>query len=180
MVSAFGVFEPAGYIQLDVDTGIFSINGYYHATIELEPVLGSELEEKGIVWPVGQTERDEGWPWGGGMGGGTSEKITFSTSLDIPDDPSLAGERIPIAFSAKVVYPGGTGMGTFDDFEKDIGENIPISLNSEEGAVSTWDSFWLGVERHGGRAAGVIIWVICFAVIGLYLWALDKNLRFQW
>ncbi len=136
------------------------------------------MKEKGIVWPVKQTERDEGWPWGSSMGGGTSKKITFSTSLDIPDDPSLAGERIPIAFSAKVVFPSGTGMGTFDNFEKDIGERIPISLSSEEGAVSTWDSFWLGSGRHMGRVMVVIIWFLCLGVIGLYLWILGKELRY--
>ncbi|MFC1905086.1 hypothetical protein ACFLXT_04945 [Chloroflexota bacterium] len=178
MVSTYGVFEPAGYIHFDVDTGISSINGYYHATIEIEPVLSSDMKEKGIVWPVKQTERYEGWQWGSSMGGGTSKKFTFSTYLDIPDDPSLAGERIPIAFSAKVVFPGLTSIGTFDNFEKDISERIPISLNSEEGAVSTWDNFWLGSGMHGGRVIAVLMWLLCLGVVGLYLWLLGKELRY--
>lgn len=175
-VIPIGFFEPGGYIRFDIRTGVSSIEGYYRATVRIEPVLSESLGERGIAWAPVQSESDSNWPWGERIRKlGTIQKkeiVIHNVVLEIPDDPSLFGEKIPLALTVDLIYPDTTGYQTFGDFEKHISRLIEVSIGN-------WGTPLPALGRIVGYRPESRLWVLAmlvwlFGIAPVYIIAAEK------
>ena len=145
-VTTRGIFEPGGYIQFDINPyWLSSLEGYYHATVTIEPLLDKVLLSKGVTWPLTQKELGRGWPWGSEIakwqntpiGGLSNVPFMLSISQNIPESSFLPGQTVSIEFRADIEYPFKVDEGhftertlyvheTFDFLMDNTGEQIPL------------------------------------------------------
>lgn len=136
MVSTQGLFKPGGFIEFVVDPKIKSVHGIYRATIFINPALNENMREGGIVWPGGRMESshcDEGEHvsgcWGDRITGSMwVRSMTFVVRLDIPNNPSLSGQEIPIEFTVELLYPSKVDDYHFVDEQVEIHETFWILI----------------------------------------------------
>lgn len=176
IVKTTGVFEPGGYINIDMNTGIKSVNGYHHSVISFIPTIAGTSNNEITSWATVQKEVNAGWPWESGINvSNTGEVVKFNVVLDIPDDISLKGKTVNIKMVAQVTYPQSTSMATFQNITKTVEDDFEIIIGSTDAKqLSAWSRYWHERKQHKAPYWPVIIWIWLLPTFW-YMYVLAKN-----
>lgn len=151
-VTTVGLFEPGGWVRFDVDTGISSVNGFYHASFVVRVMNAESFAAQGIDWPVVREERSAGYPWPSSIQVNPVAKPEippFQFFFDIPRNPSLKGQTIVLGLEGSLVYPKGVYL-FYQDQRLTISHSFDIVLDENFGTPVSY-AREVGECPTGGR-----------------------------
>ncbi|MCE5214471.1 MAG: hypothetical protein LLF83_07120 [Methanobacterium sp.] len=166
--TATGYLAPGGYLNLEIDLGEESIQGYHNGAVNVLP--NTTITQNGTIWPP-QDLRVDQWP-------GSKEEIKYSSNgplnkemylnikVDIPNQTSLKGQTIPLNIRYDFNYPFQTGLtevlgGTATNFEtrtEVFQKTIQLKLNNE--VMTQKDLEVISMNETWKKVLSVIIWII--------------------
>ena len=167
MLRTAGVFRPGGYIEFRLSPDVKSINGLYKAAIITYAVTATGQSMDEALWPYERRDpQTKGWDES--LVGG-SRSFTVSHTVGIPDDPSLAGQRILFVLDYTISYPRKISDTLFDTSRIEYETSIFVDL--EDQLLTPEERSWKEqVQRQDqdfnivGEVAGILI------IFGGFFW----------
>jgi len=129
LIQTEGVFRPGGYIRFTLSPDVRSVNGLYKATIITYAVNSPNQSMDDALWPY-ERHDPHSKRWDDSLVGG-SRSFTVSHTVNIPDDPSLAGRRILFILDYTISYPRKISETLFDTTRIVYEESIYVDLEDQ-------------------------------------------------